>query len=138
MPILEKSITPNICFSDSEFLFWTVLSIGCRKSPRNATLLINLAPKIQHMALMSLRAESKNLFTVKALLSLLSWHPLKPSLSMDVTFPLSGSLLHIAMQLGLHMPVASQANSGVTLNLSEEEIHKRAELWAYCIITYQR
>lgn len=138
MPVIEPDTTPNECFTQSEFLFWVIIFIGCRNYSKDPALPSDLAHKINHMALMAPKAESKNLYTVKALVLLLSWHPLKRSMNMDITFPLSGSLLHIAMQLGLHMPVASHESSGVKVNLSEEEMHKRAELWAYCIITYQR
>jgi len=138
MPILDFNTTPNECMAQSHFLFWIVIFTGSRRYSKDPNLVVNLTPKVNDMALMSLKAEAKSMLTVKALLLLLNWHPPKRSISMDITFPLSGSLLHIAMQLGLHMPVASQDSSGVKVKLSEEEIHRRAELWAYCIITYQR
>lgn len=62
---------------------------------------------------------------------------------------MSGWLLHTAMQNGLHLPMAShefgrnirslrseplQANKSILMM----DLQRRSELWAYCIIVYQR
>lgn len=57
----------------------------------------------------------------------------------DLTFPMSGMLLHIAMQNGLHIPMSSHEFSRVKVPaLSEVDMTRRSELWAHCVIVYQR
>lgn len=56
----------------------------------------------------------------------------------DITFPLSGMLLHIAMQNALHIPMSSHEFSRVKIPaLSEADMIRRSELWAHCIIVYK-
>lgn len=122
----------------SPFLFWAIVGVGSRRYRKDPTLFGALAPKIINLALMSLKTKSATLSHIQALLLVLSW-PFPPSsFCTDVTFPLSGSLIHVAMQAGLHIPVASQNFAKIGIKTTEEDIRKRAELWAYCIITYQR
>jgi hypothetical protein len=44
----------------------------------------------------------------------------------------------MAMQCGLHAPTFSQDFSKTYLKLPEQELVRRAEMWAYVVITYQR
>lgn len=90
------------------------------------------------MALVSVASASPAWHTIQALLLLLTWtlpkggHP-------DVTFPMSGMMLHIAMQNGLHIPVSSNEFSRVKISPPSEVVMvRRAELWAYCVVVYQR
>ncbi|KAL2008418.1 hypothetical protein VTN00DRAFT_6612 [Thermoascus crustaceus] len=138
MPILDASISPNVYYQRSPFLFWAIIGVGSRHYRKDPTLFGALAPKIINLALMSLKTKSATLSHIQALLLVLSW-PFPPSsLCMDITFPLSGSLIHMAMQAGLHISVTSQNFAKIGIKMTEEDIKKRAELWAYCIITYQR
>jgi hypothetical protein len=55
-----------------------------------------------------------------------------------MTFPLSAATIHMAMQIGLHLPVASQEFSKQKLRLTEEDLKIRAETWGYCTLIYQQ
>jgi len=44
----------------------------------------------------------------------------------------------MAMRCGLHAPTFSQDFSKAYLKLPEQEPARRAEMWAYVFITYQR
>jgi hypothetical protein len=68
----------------------------------------------------------------------LTWPLPKTAASHDTTYAISGSVIHMAMQIGLHIPTSSQDFSRVKVNLTETQIVRRAELWGYCIVTYQR
>jgi len=137
MPILEPSMTPNACYALSPFLFWAIVGVGCRTCPNNPTLLGVLPPKIHKMALLSVNCNG-SLQTVLAWLLLLYWPFPKASTGQDLIFPMSAALLHMAMQLGLHLPSSGQEFSKVRLRLNEEEMKKRAETWGYCTLIYQR
>lgn len=52
---------------------------------------------------------------------------------------MSGMLLHIAMQNGLHVPMSSHEFSRVKIPApSEADLLRRSELWAHTVIVYQR
>ena len=89
------------------------------------------------MALLSLNTQV-TLPIIHGMLLLLHWPFPKASHGHDLTFPLSAALLHMAMQMGLHLPVASQEFSKVRVKLTEDELKIRAETWGYCTLIYQR
>lgn len=90
------------------------------------------------MALLSVASMSPAWHTIQALLLLLTWALPKEGRP-DMVFPMSGLLLHIAMQNGLHIPVSSNEFSRAKVSPpSEAVIVRRAELWAHCVVVYQR
>ncbi|KAJ5579540.1 uncharacterized protein N7459_005525 [Penicillium hispanicum] len=138
LPILDPTTRPNTYFAQSPFLFWSVIGVSCRAYPRNPTLLMALARSIIEMALLSAVSSSPPWHTIQALLLLLTW-PFPKGDHPDVTFPLSGLLLHIAMQNGLHIPMSSHEFSRVKTPVpSEADLLRRSELWAHSLIVYQR
>ena len=91
------------------------------------------------MALLSIVATSAPWHTIQGLLVNLTWPFPKDNGKPDVTFPLSGMLLHIAMQNGLHIPMSSHEFSKIKVPApSEADMIRRSELWAHCVIVYQR
>lgn len=138
VPFLDQSVSPNEYHRRSKFLFWAIIAVASRNWPKDPTLLDSLGEKVLNLALMSLRQVT--IPTIKGLLLILTWPFPKSAHGTpgDATFVISGSLLHMAMQIGLHIPTSSQDFSRVKIHLTEAEIVKRAELWGYCIVTYQR
>jgi hypothetical protein len=54
-------------------------------------------------------------------------------------FTLSGMMLHIAMQNGTHIPMSSHEFSRFKTSApSEADMIRRSELWAHCVIAYQK
>lgn len=97
-----------------------------------------LARGIVEMAFISPTSLSPAWHTIQGLLLLLTW-PLPKDSPGDVTFPMSGLLLHIAMQNGLHVPVSSNKFSRNKISPpSGIDMARRAELWAHCVVVYQR
>ncbi len=90
------------------------------------------------MALMSLNVPQTTLSIVQGMLLLLQWPFPKVGQGHDQSFPLSAAVLHMAMQMGLHLPVASQEFSKQRVRLTEEDLRIRAETWGYCTLVYQR
>lgn len=136
LPILDVRVSPNEYFERSQFLFWAIIGVACRTYSKNPTLLDSLGGKVLSLSLLSLRSPS--IPAIKGLLLILTWPLPKSAASADATYAISGSLLHMAMQIGLHIPTSSQDFSRVKVRLTDLEIIKRAELWGYCIVTYQR
>ncbi|KAJ9605015.1 hypothetical protein H2200_010404 [Cladophialophora chaetospira] len=138
LPLLDPSMTPNAYYNLSPFLFWAIIGVACRTYSKNPTLLSVLPAKIQTMALMSLGSPQITLPIVQGILLLLQWPFPKTGHGHDQSFPLSGAVLHMAMQLGLHLPVASQEFSRHRVKLTEDDLKLRAETWGYCALIYQR
>jgi hypothetical protein len=139
VPFLDMDVSPNEYYRRSKFLFWAIIVVACRNWPKDPTLLDSISEKVLNLALMSLRHAT--IPTIKGLLLILTWpFPKNPhgNTPGDTSHVLCGSILHMAMQIGLHIPTSSQDFSRVKVHLTEAEIAKRAELWGYCIVTYQR
>lgn len=125
-------------YAQSPILFWSVIGVSCRTYPQNPTLLTALSHSITQMALLSVASASPAWHTIQGLLLLLTWTLPKEGRP-DVTFPMSGMMLHIAMQNGLHIPVSSNEFSRVKISPPSEAVMvRRAELWAHCVVVYQR
>ncbi|QRD89666.1 Zn(II)2Cys6 transcription factor [Aspergillus flavus] len=139
LPVLDPLTTPNTYYAQCPFLFWAVIGVACRTYPKNPTLLTALARSITDMALLSLASTSAPWHIIQALLLFLTWPLPKDNTRPELTFPLSGSMLHIAMQNGLHIPMSSHEFTKKRIPApSEAELVRRAELWTRCVIVYQR
>jgi hypothetical protein len=46
LPIIDPTLSPDQCYSQSPFLFWAIVCIGSRRYPDDPTLLGWLAPRI--------------------------------------------------------------------------------------------
>jgi hypothetical protein len=60
------------------------------------------------------------------------------STSLDPTFMLSGTMMRLAMQIGLHRPNHIQDFSKFTTSLPEEDMQDRIITWVVCNIVAQR
>ncbi|EED13666.1 C6 transcription factor (Leu3), putative [Talaromyces stipitatus ATCC 10500] len=145
LPVLDPNTTPNAYFDQSTLLFWTVTFVASRNYTKNLTLFPTLADAVTEMILLSMGTNSAPVFKIQSFLLFLTWPPPR----LEIFFPLSGWLLHIAMQNGLHIPMAShEFGRNVRVSRSEQsqankavlmmDMQRRSELWAYCVIVYQR
>jgi hypothetical protein len=138
LPILDAQTSPNAYFAQSPFLFWAIIGVSSRSYPRNPTLQTAVAQEVTEMAFMSVLSSCAHWYTIQGLLLLLTW-PFPKENRPDVTFPLSGMLLHAAMQNGFHIPMSSHEFSRVNMPApSELDMIRRSELWAHCVLVYQR
>ncbi|RAK79163.1 Zn(II)2Cys6 transcription factor [Aspergillus fijiensis CBS 313.89] len=139
LPILDPQTTPNAYHAQSNFLFWAIIGVASRSYTENPTLLMAVSPSITEMALLSVTSTAPAWHTIQGLLLVLTWPFPKETNKTDVMFPLSGMLLHIAMQNGLHIPLSSHEFAKRKIPApSEADMARRAELWARCVIVYQR
>ncbi|KAF7589692.1 hypothetical protein BBP40_003939 [Aspergillus hancockii] len=139
LSILNPLTTPNTYYAQCPFLFWAVIGVACRTYSKNPTLLTALAHSITDMALLSPALGSPPWLVIQGLLLLLTWPMPKDNTRLETTFALSGTLLHIAMQNGLHIPMSSHEFTKKNIPApSETELIRRTELWARCVIVYQR
>ena len=138
LPIIDPSETPNTFYQHAPFLFWVIVSIGSRRYTRQPTLTQNLALPVTQLALQSIIIRTKPIERMKGLILLLNWPFPSGPFYREPSFLLGGALLHMAMHCGLHAPTFSQDFAKANLKLPEKELLRRAEMWAYVVITYQR
>ncbi|KAJ5953051.1 uncharacterized protein N7479_011464 [Penicillium vulpinum] len=138
LPILDVQTKPNVYYTQSPFLFWAVIGVASRSYSRNPTLQSALAQEVTEMAFLSVLSTCAPWHIIQGLLLLLTW-PFPKENRPDVTFPLSGMLLHVAMQNGFHIPMSSHEFSRVKIPASSDlDMVRRSELWAHCVLAYQR
>ena len=136
--ILDPNVSPNTFYQHAPSLFWVVVSIGSRRYTRQPTLTRILALPVTQLVLQSIIIRTKPIERIKALILLLNWPFPSGPFYREPSFLLGGALLHMAMHSGLHAPGFSQDFSKGHPKLPERELLRRAEMWAYVIITYQR
>ena len=135
--ILDAGLSPDAYFERSRLLFWTILAIATQYSTEDATLTVALAPRVNDLAIDCLKWRDQYLDSIQALLLLLNW-PLCAGYPSDITFTLAGASVHMAMQIGLHVPLSSQEFSKAKILLTDAEINQRTELWTHCLIAHGR
>jgi hypothetical protein len=135
MPIFDPNLSPNGYYAQSSVLFWVIIGVACRSYSKNPTLLNALKRPVLDSVMLSVATNSTPLYKIQALLLVVTW----PFPKMDVILPLGGMVLHMAMLNGLHIPTSCHEFSRLKrAQLCELDIHKRSELWAQCVIVYQR
>ncbi|PYH43903.1 Zn(II)2Cys6 transcription factor [Aspergillus saccharolyticus JOP 1030-1] len=139
LPILDPQTPPDAYYTQSSFLFWAIIGVASRSYTDNPTLLMAISPSIVEMALLSVTSSAPAWHIIQGLLLVLTWPFPKEINKTDAMFPLSGMLLHIAMQNGLHIPLYSHEFAKRNIPApSEADMARRSELWARCVVVYQR
>ena len=119
-------------------LFWTMIGVASRRYTGDTTLLNRLSGPISRL-IWSALADLKQMYgVVKALCLLCTWPFPTSSTSSDPTFMLSGVMMQLAMQIGLHRPSHAQDFSKFRMELQEDELKDRVRTWAIVTVVSQR
>jgi hypothetical protein len=137
LPILEPSVPPDLMYGSSPLLFWVVVSIGSRKYGKHPTLINALSGRVTNLLLQSMTLRSKALEVIKGFVLVLTWPFPFGSFNHDPSFVFCGSLVHIALQCGLHIPYLGMTSSKLCSPVKDTSSVQRVKLWAYVVITYQ-
>lgn len=138
LPVLNSRIDADRCYDVSPMLFWAIATVGSRRYLKNPTILGCLSSRVRDLALKSLGTGQPSLPDIKGTLLILTWPGPVDSKSVETSFSLTGLLIHAAMQIGLHMPSASQDFFRDPIKLTARDIKKRYQIWVYCMLTYHR
>ncbi|KAI4227115.1 MAG: hypothetical protein LQ349_006772 [Xanthoria aureola] len=138
LPLLDPSITPDVYFDMSQLLPWIIISVAARHYPPDLNLLPSLAAPTSVRLWAALADVPQNYVVVKALCILCTWPLPVSSTSSDPTFMLSGLMMQIAMQIGLHRPSHAQDFARFKEDLREEELRDRVRTWVACNMISQR
>ncbi|KAL8810342.1 MAG: hypothetical protein Q9200_002662 [Gallowayella weberi] len=138
MPLLDPAITPDEYFVKSPLLPWVIISVAARHYPSDPNLLPSLSAPVSHRLWATLADVPQNYIVVKALCILCTWPLPVSSTSADPTFMLSGLMMQIAMQIGLHRPSHTQDFARAKEDLHEEQLRDRVKTWVACNMVSQR
>ena len=138
IPIFDPPSTPNFYYARSPLIFWAIIGVAYPSYSISRSFRESLMPKVYDLAFSRLNPKYASIPTIEGLLIVLNWPFPFSSLSRDTQFSLSGGMLHMAMQMGIHVPLSSQDFTRVKIKSSELDVTKRAELWAHCLLVYER
>jgi hypothetical protein len=138
LPFLDREVTPEEYYATSPLLFWMIISVGARRYQTDIQLLNSLAGPVTRLVWSTIADIPQSFHAVKALCLLCTWPFPTSSTSTDPTFMLSGLMVHVAMQLGLHRPSHTQDFSKFRVELIESELRDKVRTWAICNVVAQR
>ena len=139
MPVIPTELYPDETFSESPSKFWVIVTIGSCRIREDPTLLQKLSSRVINLALMPLHLGSTSpLSTIEALIITCTWHLSKNKpFFKSIYFTLSGSLFHLAPQIGLHR-CASLQGPQINHGMPDLLIVRRTNLWVNVMTVYQR
>jgi transcriptional regulatory protein LEU3 len=123
----------------SQTLFWAIVLTGSRSLGSDPTLLRGLVSEVLNIALTSFQSMRTLIDNIKGLLLLCTWPCPTTTILRDNTVALSGLLLNLSMQAGLHTPHTQFARfSGAGTENQSNERSQLATLWLYVVIACDR
>ncbi|KAF7935338.1 uncharacterized protein EAE97_008245 [Botrytis byssoidea] len=152
-PILDPTQTCDQTFAQDPVLGWGIVLVSARRYPQDPTLVLNLSKAYMKFLWNSISDMPQRASSIKALALLCTWPvPLirgftksrndKASATMglselDPTWMLSGIMMQISLQTGMHRPRHAQDFLKQTRDVSEAELSDRKLTWALCNIVSQ-
>lgn len=137
LPLLDPEKSADDYYNLSPLLFWTIITVAARRYPAELTLLTSLSGPLSKLIWSTLADVPQSYHVVKALCVLCTWPLPVSSTSSEPTFMLSGIMMQVAMQIGLHRPSYAQDFTKFRVELREEELKDRVKTWAACNVVAQ-
>ncbi|CAG8981431.1 hypothetical protein HYALB_00012776 [Hymenoscyphus albidus] len=140
LPFLDcqRSESPNAFHARSPLLFWAIISAGARRYPRNPALLFSLSEPLLKLGWSAMQISGAVIHNIQGLLILSTWPFPTNTTSRDGTFTLSGMAVNLALQIGLHVPLQGQEYSRTRIDLSNDSLARRVQLWSFCVVVHQK
>ncbi|GAB7344581.1 hypothetical protein MBLNU457_3077t1 [Dothideomycetes sp. NU457] len=129
LPLLSPDLHSATYFNMSPLLYWTILTVASRRYQGYPSLLAKLKQPLQHLLWDTISSIPQSYHVVKALCLILAWPLPSSSTSLDQSMSICGIMISLAMQFGLHRPQHAQDFSRTKLELREEDIKDRMNVW---------
>lgn len=149
-PLLDPTLGSDHYFNTSPILGWTIIIIAARRYSTDVQLLNKLITPHKKLLWATISEMPQRYYTAKSLALLCTWSiPITTVNSrsspagglglseMDPTFMLSGIMIQIAIQCGLHRPLNTDDLNRSSRVVSQAEIEDRKLTWALCNIVAQ-
>ncbi|KZF24478.1 hypothetical protein L228DRAFT_252699 [Xylona heveae TC161] len=137
LPVLDPQKPPDHYFEVCPLLFWVVIATASRRYTLDGNLLDTISGPVSRLMWSTLASVPQNYHIVKALCLLCMWPSPMSSTSLDPTFMLCGTMMQIALQIGLHRPSHAQDFTKFRVEVRDEELKDRVKTWAACNIVAQ-
>ncbi|KAJ5910810.1 uncharacterized protein N7473_000113 [Penicillium subrubescens] len=137
LPLLNLPKPPEVYLSRCPLLAWTIVCVACRRSPSDPGLLTALSGPFSRLLWSTITGVPQDYRVVKALCVLCTWPLPTTSQRTDATFMLSGLMMQIAMQLGMHRPVQAEEFTTFRIEAQGEALKDRLHTWVICNIVAQ-
>ncbi|OXV11863.1 hypothetical protein Egran_00376 [Elaphomyces granulatus] len=137
LPLLDPLKDPDDYFRRSDLLAWAIICVASRRCPYEPGLLVSLSGPFSRLLWSTITGVPQNYHVVKALCLLCTWPLPTTSQKTDQTFMLSGLMVQVAMQLGLHRPVQPEEFTTFRMEVQGEELKDRLQTWIICNIVAQ-
>ena len=137
-PLVDPDRSPDWYFDTNKLLFWSIVAIGARHCDSTASTLQSLTAPLNRLLWATIAGVPQSYYVVKALCLLCVWPLPISSTTSDPTLTLTGVMMQVAKQIGLHRPSYTQDFSKFKVELREEELRDRVKTWAACNVIVQR
>ncbi|CAL5866522.1 uncharacterized protein PFLUO_LOCUS731 [Penicillium psychrofluorescens] len=137
LPLLNPPKPPEVYLNRCPLLAWTIICVASRRSPSEPGLLTALSGPFSRLLWSTITGVPQDYRVVKALCVLCTWPLPTTSQRTDATFMLSGLMMQIAMQLGLHRPVQAEEFTTFRMEVQGEALKDRLHTWVICNIVAQ-
>ncbi|OQD80904.1 hypothetical protein PENANT_c031G02739 [Penicillium antarcticum] len=137
LPLLNPPKPPEVYLHRCPLLAWTIICVASRRSPYEPGLLSALSGPFSRLLWSTITSVPQDYRVVKALCVLCTWPLPTTSQRTDATFMLSGLMMQIAMQLGLHRPVQAEEFTTFRMEVQGEALKDRLHTWVICNIVAQ-
>lgn len=138
LPFLDPRTSPHDYYEASELLFWAIISAAARRYESQPTLLPRLARNVTDLLWQSLRSIPFSIRLVQSLVVLCAWPFPTSSSTADPTYLLTGTMVMLGSQMGLHQPLNAQDFTKVPLSLNSDEYCEWVKTWEACNIVAHR
>lgn len=138
LPLLDPQKGPEEYLHRSSLLAWTIVCVASRRAPSEPGLLSSLSGPFSRLLWSTITCVPQDYHVVKALCLLCTWPLPTTSQRTDATFMLSGLMMQIAMQLGLHRPVQAEEFTTFCMEVQGEAMKDRLQTWVICNIVAQK
>lgn len=138
LPLLNAQKPPDEYLRRCPLQAWTIICIASRRAPSEPGLLSALSGPFSRLLWSTITGVPQDYRVVKALCLLCTWPLPTTSQRTDATFMLSGLMMQIAMQLGLHRPVQAEEFTTFRMEAQGEALKDRLQTWVICNIVAQK
>ncbi|KIW32183.1 hypothetical protein, variant 1 [Cladophialophora immunda] len=129
LPFLDPGVSPAQYYDNSTLLFWSIISVASRRYQSDPTLLTRLARAVTDLLWKSLQTIPHSLGVIQSLVLLCTWPFPTSSSTTDPTYMLSGMIIQLSIQMGLHRPRSPLDFTKFRVKLSPREIEERQRAW---------
>ncbi|KAL4880919.1 hypothetical protein BJY04DRAFT_190374 [Aspergillus karnatakaensis] len=136
LPLLDPEKSPLSYLQSCPLQAWTIICIASRQDLTHSGLLSTLSGPFTRLMWATLNGIPQDYNVIKAICLLCTWPLPTTSQRADPTFVLSGLMMQISMQLGLHRPVRSEEFTTLYVGHGEA-VKDRLQTWFVCNIVAQ-